>query len=178
MSKAQHRWLIRAVLIALLVPFTVSSNTTPLTWHLFRLHGNVTGPASLDNYTVALFSYTGVSYRNPGWGMVTVCHGDGDRAKRYSVLNSFALTKSDGSYSFNITECSFFDEEIYDTVAVAVVLPDTVLMGEPFRLSPLHRDVITQHVDEGCTGYDRIDGYIYNIPTKNIDLPAELVREE
>jgi hypothetical protein len=94
----------------------------------------------------------------------------------YGPLISVALTDENGAFALNTSECDDFGDLASDTLAVAVVLPDTVLMGAPFRVNSGQRIEAEVTVDEGgslCDDneYTFVDGYIYRFPPRTITIP-------
>jgi hypothetical protein len=170
MSPLLRRRLVLGALAAMLIPIAVSSNSPPLQWFLYRVHGHLSAPGSLDQYAVVLFA------RDTQWHPVSACHGEG--AERYGPLVDMVLTDKNGYFKLNIASCGF-ERSGYDTLAVAVVLPDTTYMGTPFRLDAVPPKVIQAHTenDYGCDGYDYVEGYVYEFPARNIALPAGIARK-
>jgi len=164
------RILIQIAMIALsMVPLAVTSNSPRLTWYRFKVHGRVTRPSgSLDNYTVTL---------------VTRSHGEWSSfhspcAEYMSTSQPVSLTNENGGFALIVVSCGFeFEGGVgNDTLAVAVILPDTTLIGAPFRVGGVSPSVTSGTCSSGGIGcaeneYDCVYGYTYDYPAKNIPIP-------
>lgn len=158
------------VIVLLLAPLTVTSTPpTPGPWHQFYLSGFLKSEsdASVANYTVAAMQHTRGS-----WKMVHSCRVA--IADDYGGANDLYLTNGFGRFNLSIWCCS-----PPESVAAAIVLPDTILMGKAIFPGALNRTVHsgTYKVkrdgflcDDSETRY-RDDGYLYDVDSLVVPVP-------
>lgn len=163
-----------AALLILLVPLAVTSTPPHIDWYLFQVRGHVVRPAgSLDNYTVVLMVYDNWWGRG-GWKRVGECLEG--RVDDYGPLISVDLTDANGAFALNASACEMFPDLATDTLVVAVLLPDTTLLGTPFRVNSVQGTAVEVTASEGgslCDDneYTYVDGYIYKFPPRNVTVP-------
>ena len=151
------RSLVRAAVgTLLLLPLAVSSTPPSLFWYLHVVPGRVErASGSLANHTVVLFGQEGEQ-----WQLLGQCDGEG--AERVGTLRNVFLTREDGRFQLAVSVC-----RTLDSLAVAVVYPDTVILGEPFSPESVQPEVVekTGRREDGsfCDGdeYSYEDGYVY-----------------
>ena len=173
MMNPGRRFFHIAALLILLVPLAVTSTPPHIDWYLFRVSGHVVRPAgSLDNYTVVLMKYD-VRRNQDGWARINECIVG--RVDRQGPLVPVTLTNANGGFALSVAACDDYYGDIeHDTLAVAILLPDTVLMGTPFRVNSVQRIAVEGKFegDSPCDdGYTYVDGYIYSFPPRDILVP-------
>lgn len=154
-----RKWICAACWVAVLTPIVVTS-TPPLPppWHSFSVDGTVESRSggSVENYTVVLMG-------NPDgtWRILQSC----DRAVQqdYGGEHDISITRSNGRFGLNVWSC-----DRPDSIAAAVVLPDTIIMGSPvWRRDYYYQEFRREHEtsDGGLCANEEdhivIEGYMY-----------------
>jgi hypothetical protein len=158
------------VLIVMLMPLAVTS-TTPARqrWYQFYLSGILksVSDASVANYTVAAMEKIDGS-----WRMVHSCQVG--IAEGYGGTNDLFLTTHNGRFSLSVWSCAPIE-----TIAAAIVLPDTIVLGTPIDRTSLYYQEFTgtRAIEEDgflCnhTDYQNyIQGYMYDVDSVVVNVP-------
>ena len=154
-----RKWVPRAVLIVLLVPMVVTSTEPlPIPVNCFSASGRVLEPGETpgENYTVVL-----------------VGRGAGFSNNKWSRISHDAITITSGSGGYRLEGCNL---NLPDSIATAVVLPDTIILSEPVLTSRL--DQFEEKVPYTSDGllYDdekwRVNAYVFDhVDSLNIPVP-------
>lgn len=164
-----------AIVALLLVPMTVTSTSPLIQWYIFDIEGQILrSSGGLENHSVAL-----LGYRSAGreWKRIQTCNGEG--AEEFGPFITTSLTTAEGRFSLRVSVCGSGHPFCCDTLAVALVSPDTMIIGSPFRFDAVKPTLLektgTEYDSGGCAcdddEYTYVDGYIYEYPPDTLTIP-------
>jgi len=165
------RW---GFLVVLLIPITVTSTMPAIPWWQFLVYGELQreDEGALQNFPVRLFG----KYPRSSWKPLGGCRPDfGGLANE----NSIGLTNANGRFGLRVYACY-----LPDTIAVGVLLPDTVILGAPIvtkRLRSWPQEAGYEYEEDGFFCDDTKDGAWEGTEFQRIDdelviLPAGIVQ--
>jgi hypothetical protein len=158
--KRRRAWIRAACWLLLVTPIVVTSTPPrPAPWHNFLVYGAVESRSggSVGNYTVVLMG-------NPRdtWKVLHSCPSAVQ--DDYGGAQDIAITPANGRFWLDVWSC-----DRPESIAVAVVLPDTIIMGSrvwrrDYDYQEFWKEYETS--DGGLCADDEdvnvIDGYMYH----------------
>jgi hypothetical protein len=165
--------VMRTVLVVgLLAPIVVTSSPPHIHFYIFDVHGTleVDGGSSPENHAVVLLGFP--SWGGSEWEILSEC---GDRGIDYGPFVTTALTTETGKFGLRVPICGS-GYPSHDSLAVAVVYPDTIIVGPSFAYDVVKPTVIEatarREKDWGCDeDFTYPDGYIYEYPSITFPIP-------
>jgi hypothetical protein len=164
-------WIRAACWLALLTPIVVTSTPPePPPWHAFGVSGYLVSGSggSVANYSVVLMGEF-----DSGWRILHSCSPE--RAEEWGGTRDIFLTDHWGRYYLSVWNCS-----APDSIAPAVVLPDTILFGPRIArrsLGNFRYDRTYEIEEDGFLCDDEhdvtvVDGYMYdNLDSLKVMVP-------
>jgi len=135
-----------------------STQPEPIPVNCFSVSGKVLKPGGEpgENYTVVFLGKGG------GFGI----------SKKWSRISNDAITITSETGVYQLEAC---DLNIPDSIATAVVLPDTMILSEPVRTSSLEQfEERGPHTSDGLFCDDtewRVDAYVFE-HVDSLDIPV------
>lgn len=168
----EMRYLSRLMLIAaVLLPMVVTSSERHTDWYVFDIPGKlVATTGSAAERTVVVLGWR--SWENR-WQALTTCSGYG--SEPYGPFVTACVTDGKGRFRLRVSVCGS-GYPSHDSLAVALVEPDTTIVGSSFSYNIVEPVVIEeQYTREKRWGCDEQwtfpDGYIYQYPALSYPLP-------
>jgi hypothetical protein len=136
--KRGRRSLHIVALLVLLAPLAVTSTPPSIPWDVFEVAGTlIRAVGSPADHTVVLVRR---DYCNGVKQWCRLINCDIEEASAYGPFVPMTLTAADGRFSLRVAVCNSY---WLDTLAVAVVYPDTMLAGDSFIPGDLESTPIT-----------------------------------
>jgi hypothetical protein len=166
------RSLSRLMLIAAVLSPMIGTSSEPKTdWYVFDIPGKLvatTGPAA--GRAVVVLGWR--SWENH-WQALNTCDGYG--AEPYGPFVASGVTDEEGRFRLRVSVCGS-GYPSHDSLAIAVVEPDTAIVGSSFSYDIVDPTVIEeQYTREKRWGCDEQwtfpDGYIYQYPALSYPIP-------
>jgi len=164
---------VRIIVLLLLIPLSVTSTPPSLFIDIFEVSGTLARPGgSLADHAIVLVRN---DYCENGttWCRNFNCYVD--ESAPYGPYTATTLTRDDGRFALRVAFC---DSYALDTMAVAVVYPDTMIVGDSFVPGNLSYTSIkkTGHRDNDgifCGGedYEYEAGRIHQVSNLTVTVP-------
>ena len=159
-------------LTLILLPLVASSSSFPPPGHLFTLHGYVVPPSgqSVANYTVVMMARGGGCGSEGMWARLS------SRCEEFGYsTRDVVITPPNGRYFLSVFTCC-----PPESIAAAIVLPDTLIVSQVVLTKDLRRSELEKqfsYVEEGFVCDDTVIGthttsYLYEeVDSLNIPVP-------
>ena len=124
--------------LVLLIPLVgITSEPLPEPWYEFSFVGRLerSGGGPLQGYPVVVVQDSSIA---PYWGTLRSC---ATRWPLQQPAEDISLTTDEGYFSLHVVLCS----PPHDTLAVAVVLPDTIIVGSRIDRRQIHYSEYQQY---------------------------------